>query len=388
MKKTFFEIKNQANLTNIHVTGEIGYDVDYAAFRNALINTVSSGVKRVKLVLNSCGGDMTEGFAMYDYIMSTGLTVEVEIIGMAASMAGVFSQCAGKGLLGMHENALFMTHKPQSISVGESSRHRTTADTSDKLEEKAKKVFTNRGIAADAMADWFKDGQMKWFTAEEALEAGICDYIIKSNRSSAKPEKPASSFKNMGEAFKYYNSFLQNQKPKSKSNMNKLLMSVVLMLNNAGVTNVNLDSSEDEVVTALNTFNVANSAKISQLQAVANNAAKSIAVSMIAGYKASGHLPADLSEVDTAKWVDRAEKSPDAVKDLLDAVKPTVAALPDFNNLLDKTRKKDEAGLPSNKDSWTLPQWEQNDPKGLKNMLENNLDAYKKLFKAEYGVDF
>lgn len=389
MKNKYFEVKNDAGIPVIHLTGEIGEEIDYSLFRNAVLEIVAKGYPRIRFVLNCIGGDMVEGFAMYDYLLSLNITREVNVIGMAASMGGVFAQVASKGCLGIHQNALIMIHKPQTVGRGESSQLRTSADLSDKLEKKAKQIYVNRGIDAAKVDSWFVPGTMTWFTAEEALAEGLVDYIIWSNSNDAKPEMPAAKFKDEKSAFQYFNKFIptNNLKPNIKNTMNKLLVSVVLMLNNAGITNVNIDSTEDEVVTALNKFSTSNSAKIQNLENTIKNSAKTGAVMLIEGFVASGKLPSNLSPDDKNKWIKRAEDNPEAVSDLLGSAP---AVLPNINDMLDKTetgKKPASEGLPKNKAEWSYSDWEKNDSAGLKNMLVNNKAEYTKLFKAEYGIE-
>lgn len=395
MNKPFFSIKNEYGSPVINITGEIGYDVNYTQFRNAIVDLVARGHRSIKMVINSVGGDMVDGFAMYDFIKSQNLVVEVEIIGMAASMAGVLAQCASPGMLGMHENALKMTHRPQSTSRGESDNHRTAADLSDKLEAKAKAIYLARGANEAKMKDWFKPGQMKWFTAEEALAAGIIDRIIKNN--GAKPVKPVASVRDCKDevsAYRFYNSIFTNN---HKISMNKLLVSVVLMLNNAGVTNVTIDSTEEDVVAALNKFAKDNSAIITNLKNQVAAAAKTRATDLVASYKAMGKLPADMKAEDETKWVERAEKDAEGFAALMALVPGTTPAatntkVVDFNAALKDATKDTQTtasanGLPTNKADWNIRQWEQNDPKGLRNMLANNRADYHKLYKAFYGSE-
>lgn len=397
MNKPFFTIKNELGTTVIHIDGEIGYDVDYAGFRNAIINLIGQGVKRVKLMINSVGGDMGDGFAMYDFIRSINIIVECEIIGMAASMAGVLAQCASPGMLSIHENALVMTHRPQSTSRGESDNHRTAADLSDKLENKAKAIYVNRGANPDKMKDWFKPGQMKWFTAEEALAAGIVDSIIKGNGPAVKPTQSLNTFKDEVSAFKYFNTFL----PKTNnSNMNKLLYAVVLMLNSNGITTVNSESTDDEVVKALNAFETKRKADLLELENKVKNVAKTRATDLVATYKAQGKFPADMKADDETKWLERAEKDPEgflAMMSLIPGTTPVQAAdtskIPDFNAVLGQANQQVVAtaangtGLPANKKDYTIRQWEEHDPEGLKNMLQNNRPEYHRLFKAFYNAE-
>lgn len=391
MDQTFFNISNSNNTPVINITGEIGWNVNYNSLRMAVMDIVTKGEKKMKLVINSVGGSMVDGFAMYDFVKSLNLLVEVEIIGMAASMAGVFAMCASPGMLGIHSNALIMTHRPQSGSYGESDNHRTAADLSDKLEAKAKAVYVNRGIDPKKMADWFKPGQMKWFTAEEALAAGIVDFII-SDEKKPKDSKPMNSFKDESSAYKYYNSILNIN---NTTTMNKILVSVVMMLNANGITNVTVNSSEDEVVNALNSFSAKQVALITDLNNKIANAAKERAKDLVANYKALGKIPANIKPEDEQKLVEQASTNPDMFVSMMEYVPGTTAKAPDANNgtidfnkdLANATKNAGASANPEDKTKWTIRDWEEKDPAGLKNMLQNNQAAYHKLFVEFYNSE-
>jgi ATP-dependent protease ClpP protease subunit len=386
MKNLFFNISNKDNIPVISITGIIGKDADYAGFRNAIMKIADTGAKRVKLLINSGGGSMIDGFAIYDLLTTMNMTVEIEIIGMAASMGGILTQAASPGLCGIHENACVMTHQPQSGSAGESNAHRAAADFSDKLLAKAKAIFVKRGVKEETMKDWFQPGIMKWFTAEEAVAAGICDYIIKSDKKI----KPNNSFTNEMKAYEFYNSLnTENQNP---TKMNKLLVSVVLMLNNAGITNVTIDSTEEDVVKALNVFNASQATKVTNLETQIANTAKTRAADLIENAITAKKLIV-ANDVDKNKWIARAEKDYDMVKDVIDAVPAPVI---DINSQLSRKTDAEMAAekgtatnvLPAERSKWTMEQYEQNDPAALRNMLTSNLPEYKKLFKAQYGTEY
>lgn len=390
MKKPFFTLKQEGNTTVINIDGYIGEDVEYAPFRDALLNAITAGAKRLKFKINSGGGSIIEGSAIYDVVKSFNLLIEVEIIGMAASMAGVLSQLASPGMLGIYPNASVMTHRPKSGPYGESDQLRSAADFCDDLESKIIKIYESRtGKTTEQVKAWFKPGVDTWFTAEKAVAAGLVDYIITTDAVSK--DKRPTNFKSEADVIGFYNSL--HEKPKSNK-MNKLLMAVVLMLNKAGVTNVNADSSEDEVIAAFNKYDSDITAKIVSYENSIKDANKKRAADLVNNAIKLGKLPTNTSTDDKAKWISRAEKDFEMVNDLIggDAAPVTV----DFNAQLDKDAKGGPAASNAggeNKDNkpraeWTLLDWEKKDPKGLRNMLTNDLAGYQKLFKAYHGVDF
>lgn len=390
MKKPFFTLSTEKDITVINIDGYIGGDVTYAPFRTAIINAIAAGSKRLKFIVNSGGGSIIEGSAIYDLVKSFNLIIEVEIIGMAASMAGVLSQLASPGMLGIYPNASVMTHRPQSGAHGESEQLRGMADFSDKLEGKIIKIYENRtGKTPEQVKEFFKPGVDKWFTAEEAVAAGLADYIIQTDKVAR--DKRPTNYTTQADVIGFYNSL--HEKPKSDK-MNKLLLAVVLMLNKQGITNVNAETSEDDVIKALNTHEASMTAKLLAFENTAKTALTQRATDLVNNAIKLGKLPANTSAEEKTKWITRAEKDFEMVNDLIggDAAPVTV----DFNAQLEKDGKGgNNAGNNGGenkedkpRDKWSLSDWEKKDPNGLRAMLNNDLPRYQKLFKAEYNVDF
>lgn len=368
--KQFFNIVKQGSVPKIHINGVIGEDADFASFRAALSEIIDSGCKRIKLIINSAGGSMTEGFAMYDMLKASGMTIEVEIIGMAASMAGVVSQAASPGLLGIHSNASFMTHKAQSGATGESSTLRSMADFTDKLEQKAKAIFAARTKASDeTMKDWFAAGTMKWFNAQEAVAAGLADYIIQDESKMSAPQ----GFKTVNDAFLFYNQ-IQIQ---TETNMKKL---IITMLAAAKVQHSLTEESADADFTALfqNTLSQlsAKDQRIQELEGLVKEANKAKAIALVENAIKEGKVKAEAKET----YVTMATENFDNVKALFEGLNGRV----DVRNVIELPGSKPEGGEGAQK----TKTYNQHSEKELRELKANDFAAFNALFKAEYGVDY
>ncbi len=364
----FFKISNLAGTPIICIDGIIGPDADYVGFRNALNGLIDKGYKRLKLVINSGGGDMVEGFAIFDLLKASGLTIEVEIIGMAASMGGILAQIASPGLLSIHSNASIMTHKPTTGIQGESDALRSQADFADKLEARAVKILTDRkGLSADQMKDWFKPGIMKWFTAQEAVAAGLADYIINDTEKAA---KPANSFNNMNEAMLFYNSINLKTKP----NMKKILM----VLATFKITNTLTEESTDEQVSVV----VENAlkdkdAKITELQALVDAGKKASATTLVEAAIKDGKIKAESKD----KYIEMATTNFDNVKELLDGLQGRVNVKNEIDLAVGKTSATSSTAAQAKT-------YEQHSEVELRKLKTTDMAAFKALFKAQYGEEY
>ena len=180
--------------SKIYLYGTVGYDIDASYVRMAL-DEASDG--DLELRINSGGGDVFEGQAIYSLLESwkttTGNRVIVYIDGIAASVASVIAM-AGSDIQ-MSSNALMMIHNPWTpAAVGGADDLRDLANVLDKIRETIVTVYETRsGIDRDAIG--LMMDEETWFTAAEAVNFGFADQIVNAS------EETVASIK----AFNYVN---------------------------------------------------------------------------------------------------------------------------------------------------------------------------------------
>jgi ATP-dependent Clp protease protease subunit len=103
----WYNIQNSINNLSISIDEEIGsFGVNAKDF---IEEVQSNGSKNIELTINSGGGSVFEAFAIYDYLKTSNLNVNVKIVGVAASAASVLA-LAGDTLPTMTENSVIMIH--------------------------------------------------------------------------------------------------------------------------------------------------------------------------------------------------------------------------------------------------------------------------------------
>ena len=133
--------------------------------------------KDVHLYINSPGGVITAGMAIYDTMRYIKCDVSTICIGMAASMGAFLLAVGTKGKRFALPNAEVMIHQPSGGAQGQATEIQITAEWILRTKKKMNEILAaNTGntverIAADTERD-------KWMTAEEALSYGIIDKII------------------------------------------------------------------------------------------------------------------------------------------------------------------------------------------------------------------
>lgn len=133
--------------------------------------------KDIQLYINSPGGSITAGFAIYDTIQYIKPSVSTICIGMAASM-GAFLLAAGeKGKRYALPNAEIMIHQPLGGTQGQAEDIRIHAERIVKTREKINSILSDRtGQPLDRIS---KDTDRDFFmSAEEAKKYGIIDEVI------------------------------------------------------------------------------------------------------------------------------------------------------------------------------------------------------------------
>lgn len=171
------------------VIGEWGWGSGISA-RRFISQIQEHDGKELSVLINSPGGAVTDGLAIYNYLRNRG-KVKTKIIGIAASMAGVVA-LAGEEVT-IAENGMFMLHNPSGIAVGDSKEMRREADVLDVFKASLQRTYESEtGNSAKKVSDWMD--KETWMSASEALDAGFVDVIDAPVQAAAHAD--LSRFKN------------------------------------------------------------------------------------------------------------------------------------------------------------------------------------------------
>ena len=162
----------------VWIYGDIGesWDGESVAAREFVKDLAALDVDTITARINSYGGSVTDGLAIYNALRRHKASVTVEIDGAAFSIASLIAM-AGDDVR-MAENALLMIHAPWGLAMGNSVDMRDMADTLDKYATAMSSAYVAQTgkPPADIMA-LLQDGKDHWFTAAEALAAGYVSSI-------------------------------------------------------------------------------------------------------------------------------------------------------------------------------------------------------------------
>ncbi len=135
--------------------------------------------KDIHFYINSPGGSVTDGFAIYDTMHYVKCDVATYCMGMAASMGAFLLAGGAKGKRYALPNAEVMIHQPLGGAKGQATEIEIAAKQILRTKERLNRILSeNTGQPYDVVAaDTERDN---WKTAEEALEYGLIDQIITS----------------------------------------------------------------------------------------------------------------------------------------------------------------------------------------------------------------
>ena len=160
----------------IFIGGEIDDDLANAVISELLFLDSQSN-DEISIYINSPGGSITAGMAIYDTMNFAKSPISTICVGMAASMASVLLACGDKGKRYILPNSEVMIHQPLGGVNGQATEIKIVADRILYLRGKLNKLLADKTgqnikrIEKDTERDYY-------LTANEALDYGLVDKIL------------------------------------------------------------------------------------------------------------------------------------------------------------------------------------------------------------------
>lgn len=134
-------------------------------------------VKTLNVHINSPGGDVFEGNAIYNTLKAHPAKVVVTIDSVAASAASLIAMAGDE--INIAETAMVMIHNPRTMMYGEASDLRTEADLLDKIAGAMAIAYARSGKSVEDITA-IMDAET-WYTGQEAVDAGFADAVVNQN---------------------------------------------------------------------------------------------------------------------------------------------------------------------------------------------------------------
>lgn len=187
-RKNMWEIKQaaaQEHTLELYIYGDVegdGYDwqkdeiirseTSANAFREELAKYAD--IAEIRLYINSCGGSVFEGTAIYNQLKRHPAKKTVYIDGFAMSIASVIAMCGDEII--MPRNTMMVIHNAWMIACGNAAELRKAADDLEKLNHVGKGAYLEK--AGDKLEEAALSAMMDtetWLTAEQCIHFGLAD---------------------------------------------------------------------------------------------------------------------------------------------------------------------------------------------------------------------
>src|SRR5574340_969397 len=176
----WYSIRAKAqNAAEVFIYGDIGesWDGETVAARQFVKDLAAIQADTLDVRINSIGGSVQDGLAIFNAIKRHGAAVTVYVDGLAASVASLIAM-AGEQII-MADNAMLMIHAPWAVTGGNAAELRNAADTLDKWAgAMANSYVRDGGLNYDQALALLTDGVDHWYSAEESVAAGLADQIV------------------------------------------------------------------------------------------------------------------------------------------------------------------------------------------------------------------
>lgn len=187
MTSRFFNVIPGDGSAALLLYGDIGdgYKVESGRIVSELL-ALQAQYKKIDVRINSRGGDVFSGMAIYNALRQSKSDITIYIDGVAASIAAIIALC-GKPLY-MSPYAKLMLHSVSGGTWGNASVLRQTADQMEQLQKDLSNMIAGRcGMKAkDVQAKYF-DEKDHWIDAKEAVDMKLCDGIYDMETTEKQP---------------------------------------------------------------------------------------------------------------------------------------------------------------------------------------------------------
>ena len=141
----------------------------------------NKNIPTVNVYINSPGGSVNEGIAIYNILKRTRAYVRVFIDGFACSIASVIAM-AGNSIY-MPKSSMQMVHNAWTVAMGNSEELRKVADDLDKINEVVISAYMSKFKGTEKELRKLLDDE-SYLTAEECLKYGLCTKIVDDSENT------------------------------------------------------------------------------------------------------------------------------------------------------------------------------------------------------------
>ena len=321
--------------------------------------------KKCNIYLNSNGGSVIEGIALFNILKRTKMEISIFVDGVAASMAFVLLQLPNAKRY-MSKYTRIMAHRVSGGAYGNIDDLRTAADMMEGFEDDLINIISTRvGLSDEEVkAKWF-DGKNYWFKPEEALENKLIDGIVDGNLS-----KDPENLNDVRDVINFYSEQITNY------NQNFDTMDLTNIINSLGMpAGSDMAAVENKIagtmkkVTDLQKENGDLKNEVAGYKTQIENQQKQAVKDLVDGAIASKKITEAQREVYTKLATNDFESTKTAIE--------AMAAPQSLDNFTGGAGGN--SPIAEDRKNWTFQDWQKKDGKGLQNLKEKHPEVYDNL---------
>ena len=188
MRKQYFSMEKVGNEANVNIYGDItSWAWEELGEMSAVILSrqlaeLGEDVSKINVYINSYGGEVAEGLAIYNALKRHKAKVVTYCDGFAASIASVIFMAGDERI--MNDSSLLMIHNAWSYGMGNAEELRKQADDLDKITQASVTAYAAHSTLSEEEIKDLMDKET-WILPEEALEYGFATSIEKTENKAA-----------------------------------------------------------------------------------------------------------------------------------------------------------------------------------------------------------
>lgn len=186
MNKKYFSMEKSGSEANINIYGDITslpwFEGDTSSYSLSKILDDLQDVSRINVYINSYGGEVAEGLAIYNALKRHKAKVITHCDGFACSIASVIFMAGDERI--MNESSLLMIHNAWTFEQGNAEQLRKAADDLDKITQASVIAYKAHSNLSEKEIKALLDAE-SWILPEEALAYGFATSIVKTEKENA-----------------------------------------------------------------------------------------------------------------------------------------------------------------------------------------------------------
>lgn len=163
----------------VFFTGEVETNMCNIMVAQLLFLEAENPEQPINMYINSPGGSVYDGLAVYDVMQYIKCPVATYVTGMAASMGSFIAQAGAPGMRYLLPRAITMIHQPSSGTRGKVSDMEIDLIESLRIKKEMTELYVkhnSKGVTYEKFSELMD--RDRWLTAPMALELGLADHIV------------------------------------------------------------------------------------------------------------------------------------------------------------------------------------------------------------------